>query len=128
VATSFVRATIHAAESTATDPISAIDDLIKFRLVESMLRQPESPTTAGDLAAKLGFHSIDLTGMALDEMVGAGLLGASRRGGILSYALVADPSIRSEVADLVAKGPPGLFNRLAAGSVSRIKRLLRKKS
>ena len=106
-------------------PVEAIDDLIKFRLVESMLRQPDLATTAADLASKLGFHSVELTGGALDELVAAGLLRASRRGGVLTYVLVPDDSVRAEVTELVAKGPPGLFNRLAAASVSRIKRLLK---
>jgi hypothetical protein len=44
----------------------------------------------------------------------------------LTYVLTGDAGVRAEVADLVAKGPPGLFNRLAAGSVARIKRLLKK--
>jgi hypothetical protein len=92
-----------------------------------MLRQPDSPTTAGELAQKLGFHSVDLTGAALDELVGAGVLRASRRSGTLTYAMSGDSDVRAEVADLVAKGPPGLFNRLAAGSVARIKRLLKKR-
>ena len=92
-----------------------------------MLRQPDALTTASELAGKLGFHSVELTGAALDELVDAGVLRASRRGGTLTYALTGDADVRAEVADLVAKGPPGLFNRLAAGSVTRIKRLLKKR-
>ena len=87
-----------------------------------MLRQPDAPTTSGDLARRLGFHSVELTGAALDELVDAGVLRASRRSGALTYALTGDPRVRGEVADLVAKGPPGLFNRLAAGSVTRMLR------
>ena len=108
-------------------PTESIDDLIKFRLVESMLRQPDAATTATELAGKLGFHSVELTGTALDELVDAGVLTASRSGGALTYALINDGEMRAGMADLVAKGPPGLFNRLAAGSVARIKRLLKKR-
>ena len=127
MATRYARARGPAAERRTPEPTEAIDDLIKFRLVESMVRQPDSATTAAELAAKLGFHSVELTGAALDELVAAGVLTASRRGGALTYALARDQLVRNEVAELVAKGPPGLFNRLAAGSVSRIKRLLKKR-
>lgn len=92
-----------------------------------MLRQPDAATTANELATKLGFHSVVLTGTALDELVDAGLLTASRSAGALTYALTGDVGVRTEVAELVAKGPPGLFNRLAAGSLARIKRLLKKR-
>ena len=108
------------------DPISAIDDLVKFRLVESLLRQPDAFATAGELAARLGFHSVEVTAVELDELVSAGVLRAQRRAGELSYALIADAPVRSGLADLVAQGPPSLLTRLAAGSVSRIKKLLRK--
>jgi hypothetical protein len=64
--------------------------------------------------------------MALDELAGAGVLAAGRRDGALAYTVRPEPPLRAELADLVAAGPPGLFNRLAAGSVVRIKRLLRK--
>lgn len=104
-----------------------IDDLIKFRLVESMLRQPDVPATAAELAGRLGFHSVELTAGALDELVGVDVLCSNRRDGVLTYRLVGSPEVRAEIAELVAAGPPGLFNRLAAGSVSRIKRLLRKR-
>ena len=127
MATGFIRATDRATGEPPVDPVSAIDDLIKFRLVESMLRQPDAPTTTVELASRLGFHSVEVTGSALDELVSAGLLRGARRGGALTYAIAADPVLRSEVADLVAKGPPGLFNRLAAASVSRVKRLLKKR-
>lgn len=126
MATSYARIDTRHNEAPPGDPVAAIDDLIKFRLVESMLRQPHAPATAAELAGKLGFHSVEVTGMALDELVAAGVLVASRQCGPLTYALVADEDVRAGVAGLVAKGPPGLFNRLAAGSVSRIKRLLRK--
>jgi len=86
-------------------PTGAIDDLIKFRLVESMLRQPDLATTAADLAARLGFHSVELTSGALDELVEAGVLRASRRGGVLTYALVAEGPVRAEIATL----PGNLF-------------------
>lgn len=92
-----------------------------------MLRQPDAATTANELASKLGFHSVELTGTALDELVDAGVLTASRTGGALTYALSSDAGVRTGMADLVAKGPPGLFNRLAAGSVARIKKLLKKR-
>jgi hypothetical protein len=92
-----------------------------------MLRQPDAPTTAGELAQKLGFHSVDLTGIALDELVDAGVLRASRQSGALTYVVTGDRDVRGQVTDLVAKGPPGMFNRLAAGSVARIKRLLKKR-
>jgi hypothetical protein len=126
VVTSFVRPAVARPGPERVSPASAIDDLIKFRLVESMLRQPDRPASAEELAARLGFHSIDVTTMALDEMVSAGLLRASRRHGQLAYALVGDPRVRAEVAELVAQGPPSLLTRLAAGSVSRIRKLLRK--
>ena len=104
----------------------AIDDLIKFRLVESLLRQPDLPATASELAGRLGFHSVEVTGMALDELAESGVLASTRRAGALAYLVRAEPRLRSELANLVAAGPPGLFNRLAAASVARIKRLLRK--
>ena len=124
--TTYVRRAVGRPESERVSPVSAIDDLIKFRLVESMLRQPDTAASARELAARLGFHSVDVTAMALDEMVSAGLLRATRRSRELVYALVADPGVRSEVAELVAQGPPSLLTRLAAGSVSRIRKLLRK--
>lgn len=123
----FVRAAGQTAAAPPDDLGDVIDDLIKFRLVESLLRQPDVPTTAADLAGRLGFHSVELTAIALDELVGAGVLSAGRRDGDLAYRLVADPDVRIQITELVAAGPPGLFNRLAAGSVSRIKRLLRKR-
>lgn len=92
-----------------------------------MLRQPDVVSTADELAQRLGFHSVELTGVALDELVAAGVLRATRSGGVLTYVLAGDAEIRAEVAEMVAKGPPGLFNRLAAGSVARIKRLLKKR-
>jgi hypothetical protein len=110
------------------DPSSAIDDLIKFRLVESLLRQPDSFVSAGDLAARLGFHSVEVTAVELDDLVSAGVLRAQRRDGVLTYGLVANARTRGELANLVAAGPPSLLTRLAAGSVSRIKKLLRKQA
>ncbi|HEV8634268.1 MAG TPA: hypothetical protein VG370_08535 [Chloroflexota bacterium] len=124
--TTYVRQAVGRPEPEGVGPVSAIDDLIKFRLVESMLRQPDTAASAQGLAARLGFYSVDVTAMALDEMVSAGLLRATRRRGELVYALVGDPRVRSEVAELVAQGPPSLLTRLAAGSVSRIRKLLRK--
>lgn len=105
---------------------SGIDDLIQYRLIESLLRQPDAAATAGELATRLGFHSVDLTETALDELALAGLLAVATRDGALVYSLRPEPALRAELADLVAAGPPGLFNRLAAQSVVRIKRLLRK--
>jgi hypothetical protein len=126
VVASFVRPAVGQPKPEPVNPASAIDDLIKFRLVESMLRQPDTPASAEELAGRLGFHSIDVTAMALDEMVAAGLLRASRRQGQLVYTLVGAAAVRAEVAELVAQGPPSLLTRLAAGSVSRIRKLLRK--
>ena len=103
----------------------AVDDLIKFRLVESLLAQPEQPARADELARRLGFHSVELTAMALDELAEDRLLSVSRRDGELTYLVRPDPPLRAELAELIAAGPPGLFNRLAAASVKRIKRLLR---
>ena len=123
---SYVRPAVGRPEPERVNPVSSIDDLIKFRLVESMLRQPDTAVSAPELARRLGFHSVDVTAMALDEMVSAGLLRATRRGGELVYALVGDARVRAEVAELVAQGPPSLLTRLAAGSVSRIRKLLRK--
>ncbi|HEY3081586.1 MAG TPA: hypothetical protein VGM69_16975 [Chloroflexota bacterium] len=126
MATSVVRPTVGRPDGERISPASAIDDLIKFRLVESMLRQPDTAASAQELAGRLGFHSVDVTAMALDEMVSAGLLRATRRHGQLAYALVGDGRVRAEVAELVAQGPPSMLTRLAAGSVSRIRKLLRK--
>lgn len=117
----FARAT---APSTPPEPRAAVDDLIKFRLLESLLRRPDAFVSAADLAQKLGFHSIDVTASELDELVSAGLLRARRDGDELSYALVVDERTRAELTDLVAQGPPSLLTRLAAGSVSRIKNAL----
>ena len=114
------------AANQSTDPTNAIDDLIKFRLVESLLRQPDAFVSAGDLARRLGFHSVEVTAVELDDLVSAGVLRAQRRSGELSYALVPDAGTRADLANLVAQGPPSLLTRLAAGSVSRIKKLLRK--
>jgi hypothetical protein len=126
VATGYVPAGVSRRASDAPTGAEAVDDLIKFRLVESLLRQPDQPATAAELAARLGFHSVDVTGMALDELTDAGVAIASRPLGELTYRLSPDPPLRVELADLVAAGPPGLFNRLAAASVVRIKRLLKK--
>jgi hypothetical protein len=124
MATTYVRSAMARAPAS---PIASIDDLIKFRLVESLLRQPDSFASAGDLARRLGFHSVEVTAVELDDLVSAGVLRAERRTGQpVRYALVGDPRTRSELADLVAQGPPSLLTRLAAGSVSRIKKLLRK--
>lgn len=107
---------------------NAIDDLIKFRLIESMLRQPDVWASADELARRLGFHSVEYTGLALDELVFARVLQAERVCGELRYGLVADARVRGQLAELIAAGPPNLFNRLAAGSVQRVKRLLGKRS
>jgi hypothetical protein len=127
VATGYVPAGV---ARSAVEPASAaetIDDLIKFRLVESLLRQPDAPATAVELASRLGFHSVEVTAMALDELAESGVLASTRRAGELGYVVRPEPRLRRELADLVAAGPPGLFNRLAAASVVRIKRLLRKR-
>lgn len=108
----------------ALDPTAAIDDLIKFRVVEAMLRRPDTPVSATEIASSLGFHSAELTGMAMDELVDAAVLGSCRRDGELRYRIVGDPRVRAEVAHMVAMGPPSLFTRLAAGSVKRIRRIL----
>ncbi|HZQ97685.1 MAG TPA: hypothetical protein VFC93_02600 [Chloroflexota bacterium] len=125
MAASYLRASPRTTADVPAAPTEAIDDLIKFRLVESMLRQPDRPADAAELASRLGFHSVELTAVALDELVAAGVLRAARRGGVLGYVLAPDGAVRAAVADLVAKGPPGLFNRLAAASAARIKRLLK---
>ena len=127
MATGFVRAGIAGSSPERVAPAEAIDDLIKFRLVESLLRQPDAPATAAELAGRLGFHSVEVTAMALDELAESGVLASTRRAGALAYLVRAEPRLRSELANLVAAGPPGLFNRLAAASVARIKRLLRKR-
>jgi hypothetical protein len=126
VATGYISARIPRSADTRT-AAEAIDDLIKFRLVESLLRQPDAPASAVELAGRLGFHSVEVTGMALDELATAGVLASARRDGQLCYLVRSDPPLRSELTDLVAAGPPGLFNRLAAASVVRVKRLLRKR-
>lgn len=124
MATGYVPARASQSEVPAS-AASAVDDLVKFRLIEAMLGQPGRPATAGELATRLGFHSVELTGVALDELTGDGLLSASRRDGELGYLLRPDEPLRAELVALIAAGPPGLFNRLAAASVLRIKRLLR---
>jgi hypothetical protein len=126
VATGFVPARIGRPSLERETAAEAIDDLIKFRLVESLLRQPDAPASAAELAGRRGVHSVEVTAMARDELAEAGVLTSSRRAGPLAYQVGADPRLRRELADLVAAGPPGLFNRLAAASVARIKRLLRK--
>ena len=124
MATTYIRGSVVRAPA---DPLAAIDDLIKFRLVESLLRQPDVFVSAGDLASRLGFHSVEVTAVELDDLVSAGVLRAQRPAGEpVRYALVADERTRGQLADLVAQGPPSLLTRLAAGSVSRIKKLLRK--
>lgn len=124
MATTYVRTGVAPAPA---GPTAAIDDLMKFRLVESLLRQPDAFVSAGDLASRLGFHSVEVTAVELDELVSAGVLRADRRAGApVAYALAPDARTRAQLADLVAKGPPSLMTRLAAGSVSRIKKLLRK--
>jgi hypothetical protein len=125
VATGFVPARIARSSLEQVPAAEAIDDLIKFRLVESLLRQPDAAATAAELAGRLGFHSVEVTAMALDELAEAGVLASTRRSGALAYLVRAEPRLRSELANLVAAGPPGLFNRLAAASVARIKRALR---
>ena len=127
MATGYIPAGVSRRSSEAPTGAEAVDDLIKFRLVESLLRQPDQPATAADLATRLGFHSVDVTGMALDELTDAGVTVAARSRGELTYRLRPEPPLRAELADLVAAGPPGLFNRLAAASVVRIKRLLKKR-
>lgn len=127
MATTLPRTRIELAQPRAISASDAIDDLIKFRLIESMVRQPDRTTTPAELAARLGFHSVELTGAALDELVEAGLVRARRDAGTLSYRLVADQRVHAEIAELIAKGPPGMFNRLAAGSVRRVKKLLGKR-
>ena len=127
MATGYVPARVARSPLERASAAEAIDDLIKFRLVESLLRQPDAPATAVELAGRLGFHSVTLTGMALDELTDAGVTLASRQQGELTYCLNPDQPLRVELADLVAAGPPGLFNRLAAASVLRVKRLLRKR-
>ena len=124
MAATFAR---RAAANRPDDPTGAIDDLIKFRLVESLLRQPDAFVSASDLARRLGFHSVEVTAVELDDLVSAGVLRAQRRAGELTYALVADARTRGDLADLIAQGPPSLLTRLAAGSVSRIRKLLRKR-
>ena len=57
--TTYVRRAVGRPESERVSPVSAIDDLIKFRLVESMLRQPDTAASARELAARLGFYSVD---------------------------------------------------------------------
>jgi hypothetical protein len=127
VATGYVPARVAGSSLERASAAEAIDDLIKFRLVESLLRQPDAPATAEELAARLGFHSVEVTAMALDELAEAGVLASARRAGELSYVVRPNRRLRSELADLIAAGPPGLFNRLAAASVARIRRLLRKR-
>ena len=128
MATSYLRPALAGAPSERPSPTGAIDDLIKFRMIDSLLRQPDAFVSAADLAARLGFHSVEVTAVELDDLVSAGVLRAQRRDGVLTYALVADARTRAELADLVAQGPPSLMTRLAAGSVSRIKKLLRKRA
>ena len=128
MATGYIPARIARSHRERASATEAIDDLIKFRLVESLLRQPDAPATAAELAGRLGFHSVEVTAMALDELAEAGVLASTRRAGQLGYLVRAEPRLRAELADLVAAGPPGLFNRLAAASVQRVKRLLRKRS
>src|SRR5687768_12532630 len=99
MATTYLRPTPARAPA---DPSGAIDDLIKFRLVESLLRQPDAFVSAGDLAARLGFHSVEVTAVELDELVSAGVLRAQRRAGELTYGLVANARTRAELANLVA--------------------------
>lgn len=108
--------------------IGAIDDLIKFRIVEALLRQPDVPVSAAELATQLGFHSVAVTSVELDELVSAKIARSSRIASELRYGLVADRRARAELADMIAQGPRSLLSRLAAGSVSRIKKLLRKTS
>jgi hypothetical protein len=127
VATGYVPARVAGSSLERPSAAEAIDDLIKFRLVESLLRQPDAPATAEELAARLGFHSVEVTAMALDELAEAGVLASARRAGELGYAVRPDRRLRGELADLIAAGPPGLCNRLAAASVARIRRLLRKR-
>jgi hypothetical protein len=128
VASGYVPARIGQSRAAPTSATEAIDDLIKFRLVESLLRQPDAPATAAELAARLGFHSVEVTAMALDELAEAGVLAGARRDSAIAYMVRAERPLRCELADLVAAGPPGMFNRLAAGSVARIRRLLRKRA
>jgi hypothetical protein len=51
MATGYVPVRAAVAAGGATDVAEAIDDLIKFRLVESLLRQPDLAATAPELGS-----------------------------------------------------------------------------
>lgn len=128
MATEYMPASTPASQRELADASEVVDDLIKFRLVDAMLASPDELSSAAALAERLGFHSVEVTGMALDELVSDGVLRAQRRHSDIEYQLAPDQTLRAELSRLVSRRPPSVINRLSAASVARVKRLLRKKS
>ncbi len=106
-----------------TPPLGAIDDLIKYRIVELLLAQPRGGDATA-IARSLGFHSVDLTAAALDELVGAGICDEDRESGTTVYRLAAGALTFAEIRQVRLSRVGGrsnaeLYRSLAISSLKR---------
>ncbi len=103
-----------------------VDDLTKYRIVEYLYQQrPGNEAEVSVLAADLGFHSLDQTLSALEDLSRRGVVclepasGAPERCGPSP-----DPAMRARVAELLAldrdpEEAASLLGRLAGRSLDR---------
>ena len=61
-------------QSEATWIDIGVDDLTKYRIVEYLYQRVDEPVGAGIVAASLGFHSLERTARALEELSARGLV------------------------------------------------------
>jgi len=79
-----------------------VDDLTKYRIVEHLYQHPGNEAEVSSLAAILGFHSLEQTLSALEELGQRGVVWIeSPADGLARCGPSADPSLRARVTHLL---------------------------
>ncbi len=105
-----------------------VDDLTKYRVVQFLYQHPGSVAEVGFLMAALGFHSLQQTVVALEELEASGVVWLERpRDGDVVCGLVDAPVVRATISRLLDlnRGPSeassSLLERLARRSLARVR-------
>jgi hypothetical protein len=104
-----------------------VDDLTKYRILEYLYESDGDGADVWSLATALGFHSLDQTASAVEELYRSGLLWLEWNSGRPARCgLTAATVVRSTIGELFAlgrfsKSTPELLARLARRSLDRVR-------
>lgn len=98
-----------------------VDDLTKYRIVQYLYQHPGSAAEVGFLVAALGFHSLEQTMIALEELASSGVIWLERsRGGDVICGIADSPIVKARIGRLL------VLNRMPSEASSLLEHLARR--